>query len=220
MRITGRTFSILLVFFIQTAYIYYYFQRDGFVGIGGWMGYPLLLPIGYWTGYQFDKAKFLSEKDWLTGLYNRHFIESKMNKFVHKAKRNDEKLFIILLDCDKFKEINDGYGHRTGDLVLKEIALKLKQYDRKVFASARWGGDEFLIVGSCSSNKDANDFVEDLQQELVALTVPNLNKPLSVSIGLAIEHSPESSMSVQFLIQQADQHMYKRKKEKHELIYT
>jgi len=202
----------MLVIIIQTAYVFYYFQRDSFVGLGGWMGYPLLLPIGYWTGYQFDKAKFFSEKDGLTNLYNRRFVESHFHKIIKKVNNNDKKIFVLLLDCDKFKSINDEHGHGIGDLVLKKIALKLNEYNNKTLVTARWGGDEFIVVGSCLKDKEAVDLVNEIQQKLSSCIIPETDQQLSVSIGLAIQQKDEQSS--QEMIKRADQDMYKHKRAK------
>ncbi|SES05181.1 GGDEF domain-containing protein [Salipaludibacillus aurantiacus] len=212
MDISGRIFSLLLVIVIQTAYILYYFYRDGFISIGGWLGYPILLPIGYWTGYQFDKARFYSQKDSLTGLYNRRYIQQNFSKYIKKANRNNYKLFVLLLDCDNFKKINDTWGHSAGDLVLIKIAKMLMQYNNKVYASARWGGDEFIIIGACHNDEEIDRFTRDLQQQLADLIIPEIKQSVSVSIGSSIQQPGKTD--IRDLIKEADDNMYENKNSK------
>ncbi|PYZ92706.1 hypothetical protein CR194_13700 [Salipaludibacillus keqinensis] len=209
MYVKGRIFSVILVFIIQSAYIFYYFQRDGYISLGGWLGYPLLLPIGYWTGYQFDKAKFFSEKDSLTHLYNRRFIEHQFQNYSQKAKRNGERLFVLLLDCDKFKRINDRWGHAAGDNILIEVAKILQQKEENVFAAARWGGDEFLVVGSCEDAQEVDKLKEKLNKKFSLIKIPKMEGPFSISIGGAVQWSDESN--VQEVVKQADAKMYEQK---------
>ncbi|MCE7792786.1 GGDEF domain-containing protein [Salipaludibacillus sp. CUR1] len=212
MDISGRIFSLLLVIVIQTAYILYYFYRDGFISIGGWLGYPILLPIGYWTGYQFDKARFYSQKDSLTGLYNRRYIQQNFSKYIKKANRNNYKLFVLLLDCDNFKKINDTWGHSAGDLVLIKIAKMLMQYDNKIYASARWGGDEFLVIGTCHNDEEIDRFTRDLQQQLADLIIPEIKQSVSVSIGSSVQQPGKTD--IRDLIKEADDNMYENKNSK------
>ncbi|WP_113927748.1 hypothetical protein [Bacillus sp. P14.5] len=93
MRYTGRISSILIVMFIQTSYVIYYFHRDGFVDIVGWIAYPVLLLISYWTGLQYDKANYYSERDPLTNLFNRRFMIRKFNKYIKLAEKRRSFLF-------------------------------------------------------------------------------------------------------------------------------
>lgn len=77
----------------------------------------------WWLGGQYDKVKFLSEKDVLTKIYNRRFVIQIFPKILALVKRKNEKLSLLLIDVDNFKMINDTYGHEIGDQV-----LQLKRY--------------------------------------------------------------------------------------------
>lgn len=94
---------------------------------------------------QYDKAKYFSEKDTLTGVYNRRFVEAIFPKLLAQVERKNEQLSLSIVDCNDFKPINDTYGHKIGDEVLITLSSLLAGEIRKSDIVARWGGDEFLI---------------------------------------------------------------------------
>jgi diguanylate cyclase (GGDEF)-like protein len=84
--------------------------------------------------------------DPLTGLYNRRFGEERLNAEIARAVRQSDPLVLVLLDLDKFKTINDHFGHSAGDTVLKEFASRLKRSTRGSDIAVRMGGDEFMVI--------------------------------------------------------------------------
>lgn len=85
-------------------------------------------------------------RDPLTGLYNRRYLEQVMEKETERARRYGHPLAFLMIDIDRFKEINDRFGHRVGDEVLRAVASLLKGDLRKADIAVRYGGDEFLVV--------------------------------------------------------------------------
>lgn len=176
---------------------------------------PLLSPFFWWLGYQFDKAKYLSEKDTLTGLYNRRFVSTTTPKILSKTESSNKKLTISVIDCDDFKQINDTYGHETGDLVLQKVSEILVDNKRKSDIVARWGGDEFLIVSPESDLECfkliSNKIKEDLNK---------LSKELSVNISVSIGTSvyPDDSTAQKDLLIIADRNMYHCKQENKKVL--
>ncbi len=103
----------------------------------------------YLDGYITDiirEFKFLAEIDSLTGFYNRKKIENLLNQEVERASRYKKDLSLLFIDLDNFKEINDTYGHLTGDKVIKEVAQIIKEEIRRTDFVGRFGGEEFLVV--------------------------------------------------------------------------
>lgn len=159
---------------------------------------------------QEKKIKRESEVDALTGLLNRRggirLIEQKIQRFPetpHAA---------LLIDLDKFKPINDAYGHEAGDQVLKAISQRLLGSVRSTDIVIRWGGDEFLIFFTCE-NGDTTTVVSNLASKLInslsediAIEEESENVSVGASIGIAI--FPEHSRNVEELIAQADSAMY------------
>lgn len=139
MRYTGRITALTLtviVFLLIRIWAYYN------------VNYPLTTPpflaiicfiIAWLLGKQYDKAKYYSEKDVLTGLYNRRFINNVLPILVAQMDRSNSKLSIAILDCNSFKAINDKFGHKKGDIVLQNLSAILSTSVRKSDIIARWG---------------------------------------------------------------------------------
>jgi diguanylate cyclase (GGDEF)-like protein len=215
MRIKGRLIAVSLIMFFHTAYNVYYFARDGTINIFDLLGYPILLAISYWSGLQYDRATFYSEKDVLTNLYNRRFMEKAFESSVALAERLGTKLFIIMLDCDNFKKINDTHGHHTGDTVLKLIASKLLHNTSKCDIAARWGGDEFMVIGHCKEELDVELILQRLRSDM-QIASSELSIPITLSMGTAI--FPNDHKDLLELIKHADHRMYEQKIKKKEHI--
>ncbi len=87
-----------------------------------------------------------SRTDALTGLYNRRHLDDELRRQVSTAQRHGEQLALVLFDIDHFKQVNDTYGHPTGDLVLREFSRRLTSELRAADIAGRWGGEEFLLI--------------------------------------------------------------------------
>jgi diguanylate cyclase (GGDEF)-like protein len=149
--------------------------------------------------------------DPLTGLYSRLFFMSEFDILKAKADRNNTKLAILFIDLDGFKDINDSLGHEAGDLVLKEIAKRLKKTLRKEDIIARFGGDEFLIMLDDIKNIQnleniANKILYTIKQPIM---INNIENRVTGSVGISIY--PDNGYSIQELIKYADTSMYKSK---------
>src|SRR5271163_4264790 len=95
---------------------------------------------------QAEVFKRLALFDPLTGLYNRRFAEERLRAEIARAERRGLSMIVVLLDLNDLKKINDGYGHRAGDKVLKEFAKCLSSSTRGSDLAVRWGGDEFMLL--------------------------------------------------------------------------
>ncbi|NOU53713.1 GGDEF domain-containing protein [Brevibacillus borstelensis] len=210
MGYTGRIVTSISVFFTHSLYIVYYYYRDGKVEALDLYSFPFLILFAYWAGKQYDKVKYLSDKDTLTGVYNRRFVLNSFEKIASLANRTNSKLFVLLIDCDNFKEINDRHGHHKGDMVLTAIAETLIRSTRKSDIVARWGGDEFLIIGHHKDETGLQTILSRLHNELENLYEQVNIDNVSVSIGSAI--FPDQSRDLDELIRSADVDMYERKK--------
>jgi PAS domain S-box-containing protein len=93
-----------------------------------------------------ERVQYLAYYDALTGLPNRTLLQDRLSKALASARRRKDKVALLFLDLDRFKDINDSLGHSVGDLVLQEVAERLKKWAREQDTVARVGGDEFLIV--------------------------------------------------------------------------
>jgi diguanylate cyclase (GGDEF)-like protein len=218
MNYIGRISVVLIYIFIVLGWHSFYFLID-FKGSYAFMiesgqykldliFIPLFSPFFWWLGFQYDKAKFLSEKDALTGLYNRRYITQVTPKLLAKMDKKIENLTISVVDCNNFKQINDQYGHKAGDLVLTNISLLLLTSTNEEDIVARWGGDEFLIVSPYSDLRKINLITDKIERGLYYLS-EEMGLDVSVSIGTAVYPSDASDIKDLLLI--ADRNMYKCK---------
>lgn len=159
-------------------------------------------------------------KDELTGLYNRYYLKDYLVKLIEKLKRNkNNKLFLIFIDLDNFKLINDTYGHNKGDNVLKEVAEILTANFRKYDIISRYGGDEFIVL--LESNEDPTKRINALRQNIEEI-FKEFN--LSFSYGISIFPDDIEDINIQTqeiikkLIEIADKKMYEEKTKKEKVI--
>jgi diguanylate cyclase (GGDEF)-like protein len=163
----------------------------------------------------FRSIKKLAETDSLTGLLNRYsFIEIADHEF-KRSKRMGSSLAVIMIDVDRFKQVNDTYGHIIGDKTLQFIARRMKMAVRKdVDYIGRFGGDEFAVLLPESDAVQAQSIAQRLQ-DLVESENTNIpGGPLNVEISLGVAWITEKVESLDALLDQADQNMYSAKKER------
>lgn len=154
------------------------------------------------------RIKHLAEHDPLTGLPNRTLLGDRLEQALHAAKRNKKHLALIFLDLDKFKPVNDEYGHAVGDLLLKDVATRIMSYLRESDTVARVGGDEFIILlPTIESQNDAFIVAEKIRH---ALNQPFICQEhvLSIAASLGIASYPEHGQDEVSLAKSADIAMY------------
>ena len=156
-----------------------------------------------------ERLKYLSETDLMTGINNRGSGESKIRKYLLKG----EGGMFILLDADKFKSINDEYGHETGDKVLIEIASCLKRSFRDNDVVLRLGGDEFAAYAPLVYNREGGEIIlERFMEKIRQIDIPELmGRAVSVSVGVAF-YRPADRFSFEELYRRADRCTYLSKK--------
>ncbi len=158
---------------------------------------------------QANSLYYLAHYDMLTDLANRVLLTEKIQLAMKDAKQTQTKFALLFIDIDKFKHINDTYGHTTGDKVLKEIAKRLKRLTHSHDTVARFGGDEFIIVTQNVS--DVHKIQEEIHQALSQkLSIDNLTLKISASIGVSIY--PDDATNLDRLLIEADRQMYVAKK--------
>jgi diguanylate cyclase (GGDEF)-like protein/PAS domain S-box-containing protein len=158
-----------------------------------------------------ERVQFLAFYDVLTGLPNRSLLEDRISIALAGARRRKEKLAFLFLDLDRFKIVNDTLGHSVGDLLLQEVAERLKKFVREQDTVARVGGDEFVIMLSgIQSISDASVAAARLI-ELIAIEFPISNNVLSVTSSVGISMYPENGADGETLVKNADAAMYSAK---------
>lgn len=157
-----------------------------------------------------EQVKDMALKDALTGLANRAYFEKLFNQEFENTKRFKRNLSLIMLDADKFKSINDHYGHMAGDIVLQRLASILNQTVRHEDIVSRYGGDEFVLILPKTNIDAAMEIAERIRLavEENTLTMDNLDIQFTTSIGV-VQYSNESNSSE--LLKKADKAMYRSK---------
>ena len=160
----------------------------------------------------FEQAQTQLLTDVLTGLSNRRHLERQLDEQVARVRRHGGQFSVLVLDMDRFKQINDEFGHQAGDSALQEVAQVLRASLRPYDVCARYAGDEFvLVLGECDQAQAERRRV-DLQQAIASLwveLVPGRIVRLSVSIGAST--FPNDAETVEGVIRVADQRMYQDK---------
>jgi diguanylate cyclase (GGDEF)-like protein len=156
---------------------------------------------------QIQKSEYLAYHDELTGLPNRRLLEDRLDQALTRAARARKNVAVLLLDLDHFKEVNDTYGHRIGDLVLQQVVMRLASRLRVSDTLARSGGDEFTVISDVADAHGAQVLVSNLETAfIVPFKLEGLVVHTGLSIGLALY--PDDGRTADELYAAADQAMY------------
>ena len=154
----------------------------------------------------FEREQLASRTDSLTGAFNRRYFFELLEYEFSASRRYSRPLTLVMFDIDLFKQINDTYGHLTGDTVLEKIVSVVKSQLRETDVLSRYGGDEFVILLSSSNEQDALTLLERIRNELIAspFEVTGTKLDLTISVGIASMHtSMEKSDQLVSLVDQA-----------------
>jgi diguanylate cyclase (GGDEF)-like protein len=161
-----------------------------------------LLRAFRWTEEQASEARI----DSLTGLANRRALEEILAAEISRAHRFAHQLAVVLLDLDRFKEINDSFGHAAGDVMLRAVSRLLTSLARQGDTVARWGGEEFVVVLPETDLAGAERFAERLRRTIEAQSVGDMQTSASCGVATML---PEDN--VEELLRAADQALYQAK---------
>jgi diguanylate cyclase (GGDEF)-like protein len=157
------------------------------------------------------ELKHQATHDPLTGLYNRNALERRIADDLARAKRYRHSLSLFMVDIDHFKEINDRYGHASGDRVLRSIAIELERSLRKTDYVARFGGEEFLVVLPETPLVMAVELGERLLRLVSSHQVGLESDSVSLTISIGVASYPEIAKDWHELLDAADMAMYQAK---------
>lgn len=150
--------------------------------------------------------KLMATTDKLTGTLTRKYFDDKFDYIISKAKVASNIFSVLMLDLDRFKKINDRYGHRKGDEVLSYIGHVIKSTIRSTDIVARYGGEEFIIITKNTTEEDAINVAEKIRNNIKSLKIQGIDYPITVSIGISL--FPQHSQFKEDLIEKADQALY------------
>ena len=175
--------------------------------------------------FEIKQFKGLVTKDPLTGLFNRRGFEEEVSRLIKDiifAKENPEtrkhfyidSISILFFDIDNFKRLNDTYGHKTGDQVLRQVSQIIRQKVRNIDFAGRWGGEELVVALVGSHEGDAYNKAEEIRKAVKSRVQVGLSSgqdSITVSIGVA---ELENKINLDGLVKNADKAMYEAKHER------
>jgi len=180
--------------------------------------YPLGVPLTVLVGVAAISAavgrssvahRGVAVVDRLTGMLNREALQAKVAALSHELSFAPAPLSLIVVDIDHFKEVNDRYGHSRGDIVLREVAYRIRRALRAFDAAYRYGGEEFLVVLNGVGARDAVEVAERLREAVAAEPIDGL--PLTISCGVAA-YRPPKPFDYEALFELADRRLYLAKR--------
>ena len=157
----------------------------------------------------FFKMQNMANRDGLTGIYNRRYLNHTYQSFVEEVEKTGQAMTVILLDIDKFKKINDTYGHLFGDEVIQKVASMLEEYMKPHKALiARYGGEEFVAVIKNKSYKEIMDSLELLHKSIAEHEFILNGSSIYTSVSVGVSSYPALSKKPYDLLTRADRAMY------------
>jgi diguanylate cyclase (GGDEF)-like protein len=161
----------------------------------------------------YTKMEDMAMKDGLTGIYNRAYMIQKMNEYISSVVLNNSSLAIFLFDIDKFKAVNDSYGHLFGDEVIRVCANIAKEIAEKYEGfAARYGGEEFVIVCKEESPEELREIANNLNNKVRQTEVNYRGSSICVNISIGVAAYPITCNNPAELLDRADRAMYHSKK--------
>jgi diguanylate cyclase (GGDEF)-like protein/PAS domain S-box-containing protein len=150
-------------------------------------------------------------RDYLTGLYNRRYLDETIEREIARSKREANKLSVVMMDIDHFKGINDTYGHQAGDMVLIELGALLNKYSRSSDIACRHGGDEFVVVMPNASPDAARKRANEWRRAFEGKRFSFEGKRFATTLSIGIASFPLHASSPKGVFQAADQALYQSK---------
>jgi diguanylate cyclase (GGDEF)-like protein len=160
-----------------------------------------------------QKLRNQSIRDGLTGLFNRQFLQVAFERELHRAKRYHAPVAVFMLDVDHFKQLNDRYGHETGDAVLRELAMVMQKGLRSEDIVCRYGGEEFVMILPEMPPESAWERAEALRKSIEEMRVAcGQNTVHKITVSIGISNFPSDGATQEALVRTADENLYRAKR--------
>jgi diguanylate cyclase (GGDEF)-like protein len=156
---------------------------------------------------------YMANHDRLTSLANRNLFYDRLHHAILRLNRNGRSLAVLFLDMDRFKPVNDTYGHAAGDLVLQSIAARMKIELRGEDTLARLGGDEFLVLLEDIESKEEVTRVVGRLKHAIELPYEYEGHLIQLGVSIGVAYYPEDGVLIEELLSVADRKMYGEKSE-------
>jgi diguanylate cyclase (GGDEF)-like protein len=170
------------------------------------------LSVALSRAYRYEAAETRANIDALTGLPNRRYLEE-LVAIAGPRRRAGDSIGVLMIDIDRFKQLNDRYGHATGDVVLRAVGDRISAAIRASDSPARYGGEEFAVLLRRATPPQALEVAERIRQLIRSVPPAELgiDEPISVSVGVAVSESEDVGLPT--LLESADKALYRAKRE-------
>jgi len=158
------------------------------------------------NAHYFERVRQMAYVDGLTGMFNRRYFEIRIVEELERAQRYHGSMAVIMLDIDKFKALNDEFGHLLGDEVLRQVATVFSSQLRKADTACRYGGEEFAIIVPETTGEHALAVAEKLRQVIANWHFPGVSRNVTVTGGVA--SYPQNGTTRDDLVRAADEALY------------
>jgi len=165
--------------------------------------------FGYALGRATDRMAELSRTDPLTALWNRRYLQERLDQEFARSRRSGLPFALLLFDLDGLKALNDDRGHRAGDAALKQVAAALRDGARSSDVAGRWGGDEFVLLAPDADVVDATALAERVR---TLVSAPGASSAVTVSVGIACDTTACPARDGEDLMRLADTALYAAKR--------
>ena len=170
--------------------------------------------------YIYTRTKYLSVTDELTGLPNRRYFERCFEKEFLRTQRYKNNLTLAIIDIDKFKEVNDNYGHQCGDFVLKQISNAALQTFRKTDTVYRFGGEEFVVILTETDINQSIIPLERFRKTIETLDLKYQNQKINITVSIGACQYNDRIETKEELLEKSDKALYKAKNNgRNQIIY-
>jgi len=175
--------------------------------------------VGYLIGKREQTITDLALSDGLTDLYNKRYFQTRLEQEFERFQRYSTPLSLVQIDLDHFKQINDTWGHQTGDMVLKAVGKTILENLRTGEIAARVGGEEICIIVSNSSAQAAFQLAERLRKTLKSLELTYQGEHIDVSASFGVAQADANTLTKWQLYEHADKALYQAKRNGRDLCY-
>jgi len=158
-----------------------------------------------------ESLKELSLKDPLTGLYTRRYMEKVLERLLYEFNRYKKVFSIIMMDLDNFKQVNDLYGHRIGDAVLKDFTSILQRITRFSDVCVRYGGDEFIVILPETDIENAKKVAEKIKKKLDSVVFRKGKTEFKCTVSIGVTSVREND-TIESILERVDNALYETKR--------
>jgi diguanylate cyclase (GGDEF)-like protein len=178
------------------------------------------IAIGLQKALMYQRLEEMATTDGLTGLTNHRTFQERFSQMLARAERSGAPLTMLITDIDKFKNVNDTYGHPIGDIVIKRVAAILKKQARNIDLVARYGGEEFGIVLEATDAEGARTAAERIRVEVEAQVFDSPQGQFRATLSIGFATFPADGTHKQVLIDKADKALYHAKEHgRNQVVY-